>query len=283
MNNDEIRNIVATYISAKKNLKKLSPEFNWGNLLGDYGELVSINHYGWEQAPTGKKGYDAVNKQNKTIQIKTIYSSNQIKFKKGTRADYLLVIEVDDNANWKEVYYGNFEKIRVASSLTKNDEYTIGITTLKKISNNTYSPREEISLTLESGKKITALSREDLYQRLIKKGHILPRIETINRRINDFGWELERAFQIKVPPNYSEVENYVENDGYAWFPHRPTEDSSRNPLVSDYEKRVYIAQKYFCEDKGIPDWYVSEKLKLGWDSSRIIMSYRDSKKRNSNK
>ena len=45
MNNDEIRNIVAAYISEKK-LKKLTPEFNWGNLLGDYGELVSINHYG---------------------------------------------------------------------------------------------------------------------------------------------------------------------------------------------------------------------------------------------
>jgi hypothetical protein len=273
MNNEEIKIIVANFISAKKNLKKLAPDFNWGNLLGDYGELVAINHYGLEQAPTGKKGYDAINKEKKTIQIKTVYSSNQIKFKKGTKADYLLVIEVDENADWEEIYYGNFEKIRVAASLTRNEEYTIGITTLKKIANNTYRPREEISLTLETGTRITALTREELRQKLIRKGYSPPPIGTINRRINDFEWELERAFGIKVPPNYSEVEHYIDKEGYKWFPKKPTEDSSRIPLVSDFEDRVYIAQKYFCEDKGIPDWYVSEKLQLGWNSATIIMRY----------
>jgi len=279
MSDNEIKNIVANFISAKKNLKKLAPDFNWGNLLGDYGELVAIKHYGWEQAPTGKKGYDAINKQKKTIQIKTVYSSNQIKFKKGTKADYLLVIEVDDNASWEEIYYGNFEKIRVAASLTKNDEYTIGVTTLKKISNNTFSPREEVSLTLKTGRVITASTREDLHKILTKKGHNLPPIGTINRRINDFGWELERAYQIKVPPNYSTVEGYVENDGYVWFPERPSLDKNRTPLVSHFEKRIYIAQNYFCEDKGIPTWYVSDKLKLGWEVELIILSYKETQKR----
>ena len=89
MSDIEIKNIVANFISAKKNLKKLAPDFNWGSLLGDYGELVAIKHYGWEQAPTGKKGYDAINKQKKTIQIKTVYSTNQIKFKKGTKTQPL--------------------------------------------------------------------------------------------------------------------------------------------------------------------------------------------------
>ena len=278
MSDNEIKNIVANFISAKKNLKKLAPDFNWGNLLGDYGELVAIKHYGWEQAPTGKKGYDAINKQKKTIQIKTVYSSNQIKFKKGTKADYLLVIEVDDNANWEEIYYGNFEKIRVAASLTKNEEYTIGVTTLKKISNNTFSPREEISLTLKNGKKITAFSREELYQILLKKGLKLLPIEHINTRISR-GWPLETAFGIEVPSKHSVLEYYVKDYGYTWFPRRPTLDKNRTPLVSHFEKRIYIAQNYFCEDKGIPTWYVSEKLKLGWDSSRIILGYQERKKR----
>ncbi|MDB9939017.1 hypothetical protein N8Z69_03045 [Candidatus Thioglobus sp.] len=278
MSDIEIKNIVANFISAKKNLKKLAPDFNWGSLLGDYGELVAIKHYGWEKAPTGKKGYDAINKQKKTIQIKTVYSTNQIKFKKGTKADYLLVIEVDDNANWESIYYGNFEKIRVAASLTKNDEYTIGVTTLKKISNNTFSPREEVSLTLKTGRVITASTREDLHKILTKKGHNLPPIGRINRRINDFNWDLDRAFQIKAPPNYLKVEHLIENDGYKWFPERPTLDKNRIPLVSHFEKRIYIAQNYFCEDKGIPTWYVSEKLKLGWDSSRIILGYQERKK-----
>jgi len=278
MNNDEIKNIIVHSLLQRSKLKELAPEFNWGNLLGDYGEFVTINHYGWEQAPAGRKGYDAIDKQNKTIQIKTTYSSTNIKFKKGAKADKLLVIELDDNANWEGVYFGSFEKIRAASRLTKNDEYTIGITTLKKIASNTYSRPEEISLTLENGKKITAFSRQELYQMLLKKGYKLLRIEHINTRIIR-KWELERAFGIKVPPNYSAVEGYVENDGYAWFPERPTLDKNRTPLVSHFEKRIYIAQNYFCEDKGIPAWYASEKLKLGWDSSRIILGYQERKKR----
>ena len=277
MKNKEVKNIVASYTSAKKKLKKLAPNFNWGNLLGDYGEYLSIEHYELVQAPTGNKGYDATNKQNKTIQIKTVSEGTKsIKFSKG--ADYLLVIKVDENADWEEVYYGNFDKIRKASTLTKNGEYTIGKTKLKKIANNTYRPREEISLTLETGTRITALTREELRQKLIRKGYSPPAIGTINRRINDFEWELERAFGIKVPPNYSEVEHYIDKEGYKWFPKKPTVDKSRTPLVSDFEERVYIAQKYFCEDKGIPDWYVSEKLKKGWDSSRIIMSYKEIKR-----
>ena len=70
MSDIEIKNIVANFLSAKKNLKQLAPDFNWGNLLGDYGELVAIKHYGWEQAPTCKKGYDAINKQKKRKQYK---------------------------------------------------------------------------------------------------------------------------------------------------------------------------------------------------------------------
>ena len=81
----------------------------------------------------------------------------------------MLVIEVDDNANWESIYYGNFEKIRAAASLTKNDEYTIGVTTLKKISNNTFSPREEITLTLKNGKKILHLLEKTSIKNLLKK------------------------------------------------------------------------------------------------------------------
>jgi len=278
MNNDEIKNIIVLSLLQRNKLKELAPEFSWGNFVGAYGELVAIKHYDWEKAAPGRKGYDAINKQSKTIQIKTVYSSNQIKFKKGTRADLMLVIEVDDYANWNIVYYGPFEKVRVESNLTGNNDYSIGITTLRKIANDDYSPPEEISLTLENGKIITAYTREGLYQILIKKGYKLLPMTHINTRIKR-RWELERAFGIKVPPNYSEVESYVEEIGYIWFPVRPTLDKNRTPLVSHFEKRIYIAQNYFCEDKGIPTWYVSEKLNLRWEVDRIILSYQERKKR----
>lgn len=271
----EVKKLVTSYTQTKNKLKKLAPTFNWGNLLADYGEYVCIQHYSLKQAPIGTKGFDAKTKRNKSVQIKTVRDTTRnIRFTKG--ADYLLVIEVDEDAEWNEVYYGNFAKIIKASSMTKNGKYTIGIEKLKKISNNTYKPKEDIELKLKTGRKITAASREELHKKLTKMGHKLPRIETINRRINDFDWQLERAFQIKVPPNYAEVENLVEKEGYEWFPETPTQDNSRQPFVSDFEKRVYISQKYFCKEHGLKEWYVSEKKELGWDSARIIMSFRQS-------
>ena len=128
----EVKKIIASYTSASKKLKKIIPEFNWSNLLADYGEYVCINHYSLKQAPIGTKGFDAKTKKNKTVQIKTVRETTKsIKFSRG--ADYLLVIEVYENADWNEVYFGNFKKILKVSSRAKNNEYTIGISKLKKM------------------------------------------------------------------------------------------------------------------------------------------------------
>ena len=86
-----------------------------------------------------------------------------------------------------------------------------------------------------------AYTREELRKKLIKKKIKCKSISIINSRINRYGWELERAFSIKVPPNYAPVEKYVEENGYEWFPYEPHEDSDRLPLVSDFDKRVYIS------------------------------------------
>jgi hypothetical protein len=105
----EVKKIVASYTFASKKLRKIVPEFNWSNLLADYGEYVCINQYSLKQAPVGTKGFDAKTRKNKTVQIKTVRDTTKsIKFSRG--ADYLLVIEVYENADWSEVYYGNLKK-----------------------------------------------------------------------------------------------------------------------------------------------------------------------------
>ena len=62
--------------------------------------------------------------------------------------------------------------------------------------------------------KLTAIrqAESDMVAKSIQR-----KSNTINRRINDFDWQLERAFQIKVPPNYAEVENLVEKEGYESY------------------------------------------------------------------
>ncbi len=48
-----IKHILATIFAAQNALRSLAPEFKWsglGNLLGDYGECVAIDHYGFTKA-----------------------------------------------------------------------------------------------------------------------------------------------------------------------------------------------------------------------------------------
>ena len=57
-----VRHIIATVFSAQNALRELAPEYKWagmGNLLGDYGEFVCMEHYSLTKAPAGADGYDA--------------------------------------------------------------------------------------------------------------------------------------------------------------------------------------------------------------------------------
>ena len=50
---EAIRYIIATFFSAQNALRSLAPEFKWiglGNLLGDFGECVAIEHYGLKKS-----------------------------------------------------------------------------------------------------------------------------------------------------------------------------------------------------------------------------------------
>ena len=41
----KVKVILASYLSAKEELGKIAPTFNWSNLLGDYGEYIAINEF----------------------------------------------------------------------------------------------------------------------------------------------------------------------------------------------------------------------------------------------
>lgn len=133
-----IQHILASIFASQKALKALAPEFNWaglGNLLGDFGELVAIDHYGFVKAPAGSNGYDAVAADGKTIQIKTNYAAKQIGFR-GV-ADMLLVIGVSDDGTWEEVFYGPFAPVKDAARFSERDnKHMIALTKLKQLIND---------------------------------------------------------------------------------------------------------------------------------------------------
>jgi len=129
---------LATIISAQKILRALAPEYNWrgmGNLLGDYGEFIAIQNYNLEKASSGKKDYDATTKDGKTVQIKTTLSASTIGFR--GEADLMLVIGVNDDGDWEELYFGDFKKVKENSRHNERDnKFALTLSKLKKIKNS---------------------------------------------------------------------------------------------------------------------------------------------------
>ena len=132
---EAIRHIIATIFSAQNALRSLAPEFKWtglGNLLGDFGECVAIEHYGLKKADSGASGYDAIDQDGKTVQIKANCASKTIGIR--GEADLLLVIKVKVDGTWEELYFDDFEKALSIANFSKRDnKHSISITALKKI------------------------------------------------------------------------------------------------------------------------------------------------------
>ena len=275
----QVRKLVSKYFSAISSLRGVVPSFSWSNLLGDYGEYICINHYGFSPAKTGTKGFDAVDADGNRVQIKTVNTSSRRKNQAGVKlsskgADHLLVIGVNEDASWDEIYYGPLDKIWRSSYKAMEKQKTISVGRLKQIQLNTHKPYEKVVVTLENGKQIIEETREDVRDRLIRLGRKVPGMSTINQRINRDQWSLDQAFGTKVPPNYADKEYLVVDKGYKWFPEKPTQSWDRKPLVYDIEKRVYISQSHFAKAHSLPNDYVSDHLKLGLKPAEIIEKYR---------
>ena len=116
-------------------LRIFAPEYHWrgiGNVLGDYGECIAVAHYGLKKAQTGSEGYDATTKDGKTVAIKANHAAQMIGFR--GNADLLLVVGVDENGSWHEIYYGSFQAVKDIASFSKRDnKHMITISKLKKL------------------------------------------------------------------------------------------------------------------------------------------------------
>ena len=130
-----IQHILASIFASQRALKLLAPEFNWaglGNLLGDFGELVAIDHYGLKKAPRGSDGYDAITLDGKKVQIKTNYAASQIGFR-GV-SELMLVVGVNNDGSWEELYFGPFEQVKAQARFSARDnKHMIAISKLKQI------------------------------------------------------------------------------------------------------------------------------------------------------
>ena len=93
-------------------MRSLAPEFKWaglGNLLGDYGECVAIDYYGFTKADRGASGYDAIDANGKKVQIKANHYSKQIGVRR--EVDLLWVLTFKEDGGWEAFFFGIFKRL----------------------------------------------------------------------------------------------------------------------------------------------------------------------------
>ena len=119
---EAVKGIIASLFASQRALRALAPEYKWkglGNLLGDFGEFIATNEYGLIKAATGADGHDAMTKEGKSVQVKTNRAASQIGFR--GKADLMLVLHIQENGEWDEIYYGPFETVKAASRYSARD------------------------------------------------------------------------------------------------------------------------------------------------------------------
>ena len=117
-----VQSTFASVVKTRNTLKILAPEFRWtigGNLVGDFGEFIAITEYSLLQAPKGSKDFDAQTVDGKTVQIKANHEAAMIGYR--GQADLMLVIQIQDDGEWKELYFGDFQKVKDVSRYSARD------------------------------------------------------------------------------------------------------------------------------------------------------------------
>ena len=117
--------------------------YSWtglGNLLGDYGEFLAIDHYVLTKAGAGSSGYDAITPDGKTVSIKTNHASKTIGIR--GEADLLLVLKVQADGTWEELYYGDFQTVIDIANWSKRDsKHSIPVRALQRLTESS-SPEQ---------------------------------------------------------------------------------------------------------------------------------------------
>lgn len=129
------QHILASIFASQKALRSLAPEYSWsglGNLLGDFGELVATDRYQLHKAAAGSGDFDAKTADGRSVQIKTNFAASQIGFR--GNADLLLVIGVNEDGSWEEIYFGPFASVKgLARYSSRDNKSMIAVSKLKAL------------------------------------------------------------------------------------------------------------------------------------------------------
>ena len=102
-----------------------------GHLIGSIAEVLAAEHYGLKLLPVGTKTHDAEAKDGRRVQIKATQTD---RIGISSKPEYLIVIKIDRDGDWEEIYNGPGEEVwkRIDETKpSKNGQWQISLAKLR--------------------------------------------------------------------------------------------------------------------------------------------------------
>ncbi len=104
-----------------------------GHLVGTLGEVLAASMFGLALAPPSTKGYDAVDRDGRKVEIKATYGSSvALRASSHVEADDLLVLRLDVHAEPEVVYYGPISRV-ARRPVGGNGQFSVALSTLRRL------------------------------------------------------------------------------------------------------------------------------------------------------
>jgi len=119
-----------------------------GHLVGSLGEVLAAAHYGLELLPASAEAHDARTPDGRKVQVKAT-QVNRVALRQD--CDLLLVLQLDKDGGFKEVYNGPGAPVwEAAGSMQSNGQRAISLTTLREL-NSAVADKDRIAPVRELG------------------------------------------------------------------------------------------------------------------------------------
>nr|WP_067287226.1 hypothetical protein [Marinobacterium profundum] len=134
INHDKFQSLVQQLYSTVKDLESMFPGRHFtpdGHMVGSIGECLVADAYDLELMTASNKGYDAVSKSGKKVEIKAT-QSNSVAFR--SEPEHTIVIKIFPDGKFEEIYNGPGSlvwKSFSAKTLPSNGQYQISLNKLK--------------------------------------------------------------------------------------------------------------------------------------------------------
>ncbi|NMD56419.1 MULTISPECIES: DUF6998 domain-containing protein [Tsukamurella] len=104
-----------------------------GHLVGTLGEVLAATMFGLTLVPPSMKGYDAVDRDGRKVEIKATYGTSvALRASSHREADDLLVLRLDVRAEPELVFYGPIARV-AERPVQSNGQFSVALSTLRRL------------------------------------------------------------------------------------------------------------------------------------------------------